>query len=193
MTAAAKLRRPCCWRRGPRRSLCPLTRAPSFPRNKRGAERREAHRSSASTQTDVTACLRLRDAARAIDAGAPASRRSTAAILSPWCRASRRGTEGSSPSRSGGLPPSFVPATSSHSRQPVIVPAGGWPGPPGAAGDKPQQQAPHPAPPSRCLWKAPFDERDGKEYNQTTAPVKEYFHSAGRSRPSRTAGRASEC
>ena len=33
--------------------------------------------------------------------------------------------------RSGQLPPPFVAAASSHRRQPVVMPADGWPGPPG--------------------------------------------------------------
>jgi hypothetical protein len=41
--AWAKLRRPCCWRRGRHRSLCPLTRALSFPPQQSG-ERSAARR-----------------------------------------------------------------------------------------------------------------------------------------------------
>jgi len=54
-----------------------------------------------------------------------------AAISVPGAVTSRRGTGRSSRPGSGRLPPPFVPATSSHSRRPVLVPADGWPGPPG--------------------------------------------------------------
>jgi len=53
----------------------------------------------------------------------------------PWCPLS------------GGLPPAFVPAASSPFGQPVVMPADGWPGPPGC-GDHvyPRPRAPHPTP-----------------------------------------------
>ena len=72
-------------------------------------------------------CLALRRAAPcegASPSGAPPR------LFCPRRRASRRADGEVSLDRPGRLPPSIVPATSSHQRQPVLVPADGWPGPP---------------------------------------------------------------
>jgi hypothetical protein len=52
--------------------------------------------------------------------------------LCPRDRIFRAPTGGSCPPRSGRLSPTFVDASSSHSRQPLVVGADGYPGPPGS-------------------------------------------------------------
>ena len=91
---------PVVWRRPGRAGVSPARAGFSLvpPRHARGWS---AARRIQQVRACASQCRRRparRGAARAVDAGAPASQRSTAAILSPWCRASRRGTEGSSPS-----------------------------------------------------------------------------------------------
>jgi hypothetical protein len=83
-----------------------------------------------------------------------------------------------SPSRSEGLPPPFVPATFSHRRQPVIVPAGGWPGPPGAGGASRSSGRRSPLHPQDASGRRPSMSGDAQEYNQKMWPVKEYFQTS---------------
>jgi hypothetical protein len=107
----------------------------------RGEERRVTPFQSAPRKQGVAVCVPyLRFEARARP-GEDALR--PAALLcgdfGPWRRASGRDAGGAAsraPYPGGFRRPSF-PRTSSHQRQPVLVPADGWPGPPGSGGTSP--------------------------------------------------------
>ena len=114
----------------------------------RGAERRQTrelarlpmdgrrdHPGGTSYDRPVPPCDR-----RNAPSGAP-----PAAFCVPLSRASvqRQTPPSKGASFGSGGPRSVVAVTCSHSRQPVVMPADGWPGPPGGLGYEPRPRAPH--------------------------------------------------
>jgi hypothetical protein len=118
-----ELRRPCSLRRGGAVACPPRAAGPSF-----APPAKKARGWSAERRYQVSAVRR----------GAPCDKRARHSALHVRLFRPRRRTSGQDAGGaryerplSGGLPPAFVPAASSHQRQPVVMPADGWPGPPG--------------------------------------------------------------
>jgi hypothetical protein len=116
------------------------TRGGGAPKGATTGPRRGCPRRPRQAQTSLRSLRKLESAAGASPSGAP-----PAAFLSPGpCFRVRDG--GLLPSRSGRLSPAFVRTASSHSRQPVLVPADGYPRPPGTGVTSPgSRRRPFPA------------------------------------------------